>query len=115
MGNVVTKKTQRLGDIKLEKMINTRAMIKLNDSVKEKVLLGNIPKLDDVLEEFIQDAINNTDNGGDDVADPEEAADDLEEDDEDLDVVGLADGEEELAELGENRNSDLERHLIAML
>lgn len=116
VGNVITKKTQRLRDDKLERMVNTRAMVKLNDTINRKVLLGNIPKLDDILEEFIQEAINNTENGEDDVADPDELSDgDQDDDDEAFDVVHEAEAEDELGALGARVNADLELALGAQM
>ena len=43
---------------KIKKLVNTRAMVKLNDSLNRKVLLDSVPKLDNVLEEFVQEAID---------------------------------------------------------
>ena len=56
------------------KLVNTRAMVKLNDSLNRKVLLGGVPKLDNMLEEFVQEAIDNSQNCGDDVAEPDDDA-----------------------------------------
>lgn len=112
VSGVVTKKTQRLKDDTIEKIINTRAMNKLEASCTRKVLLGNIPKIDDFLDSFVQEAIDNSPTGGDDVEEAEENASESDSDgDEDLDVV--AEDEDSLYELGA-RNEDLEQSALTM-
>lgn len=107
VGNVVTKKTQRFTDAKIEKQVNVRAMKRLENAISGKVLLGNIPKIDDFLDTLVNKAIENCPGGGDDVEDPEElGGDDCSDDDNEYDLE--MDGEEELAEFSDGRiNTDL--------
>lgn len=121
MSNVVTKKTKRLKDDNIEKIVNTRAVYRLEQTVSRKVpssnppihphpppttpphitththatpntnqvMLGNIPKIDDFLDE-VQEAIDSTAGGGDDVDDAEELEQDGgSEDDEEYDVEAV--------------------------
>lgn len=115
VNNVVNKRTCRLGDEKIKKQVNTRAMIKLNDSLNGKLILGNVPNLDDVLEGFVQEAIDSSVGGGDDVPDPEDVtSSDSDEDDEaSLDLLSGDVEEEEIGTLGESVNADLEQALMS--
>lgn len=108
VGHVVNKRSQRLTDDKIDKKVNVRAMNKLNKNINGKVLLGGIPKLDDYLDSLVQEAIDNSSNGGDDVADADINDDNHAEssDDEAYDV--LAESEEPLYELGGACNTDLQ-------
>lgn len=105
VSNVVTKKTQRLRDDTIEKIVNTRAMTRLEATLTRKVLLGNIPRLDDFLDMLVNEAITNTGNSGDDVDEAEELEEECESDEE-LDVVDEED-EENLYELGDEPNETL--------
>lgn len=102
VGNVINKKTQRLGDAKIDAMVNIRAMHKLEQAVSKKVLLGHIPKIDDFLDQLVNDAIENSRNGGDDVEEPDECADDSSDDDETYELEADDDGD--LYELGEDNS-----------
>lgn len=112
VSQVISKRTTQRTDKNIERMVNVRAMYRLEQTVVEKVvLLGNIPKLDDILDEFINNEIEERGVSGDDVADPEEQGGDHDsDDDEDLEISN-DDIEEELYELGGNRND----HLDAMV
>ncbi|KAL3928753.1 MAG: hypothetical protein SGPRY_002255 [Prymnesium sp.] len=70
--------------------------------------------LDDILEELVQAAIDNTDNGGDEVPDAEELSGD-DDDDEQFDVAAEADGDDELGSLGSSVNADLDTALTALV
>lgn len=107
VSNVVTKRTQRLKDDNIEKIVNTRAMTRLEAALSRKVMLGNIPKLDDFLDTLVNDAIATSGHSGDDVADADELEEESESDD-DLDVVGEEDAEENLYELGDEPNAALQ-------
>lgn len=105
VGNVINKKTQRLKDGNIEKIVNTRAMHRLEQTVDGKVLLGNIPKLDDFLDDLVNDAITRTTGAADDDVDDVTTLEDDSSGDEDYDVV--ADDEDPLYELGNcNRNAE---------
>lgn len=109
VSQVITKRTTQRKDTNIECMVNVRAMHKLEQAIHSKVLLGNIPKLDDFLDELVNEEIDTEGKSGDDVADPEEVADAESSDDE----YNLGDDDEEEIEelylLGEERNNDLER------
>lgn len=93
VSHVISKKSNRLSDKSIEAKVNVRAMHRLEESVDRKVLLGNIPRLDDFLDALVNEAIEHTANAGDDVPDAEELEEDS-SDDEDYDVVGEV-GEED--------------------
>lgn len=107
VGSVVSKKTQRFTDAKIDKQVNVRAMNRLEKSISGKILLGNVPKIDDYLDQMVNEAIASSPGGGDDVEDPEAMEDDDESDD---DAYDLDMDSEEIAEFGEGRiNDDLLR------
>ncbi|KAL1526984.1 hypothetical protein AB1Y20_015673 [Prymnesium parvum] len=67
-------------------MVNIRAMHKLEEHVKGKVLLGKLPVIDDFLDELVNKEIAGAQGGsGDDVEDAAELAEDT--DDELVQVV----------------------------
>lgn len=113
VSQVISKRTTQRSDANIERMVNVRAMHKLEKNVNMHVMLGNIPKLDDFLDALVNDEIDKTGGSGDDVPDAEEEDDADSSDDEAFDVVG--EDVEELYELGGARNDDLEsvvaRHL----
>lgn len=113
VSQVISKRTTQRTDLNIERMVNIRAMYKLSQSVDTKVLLGNIPKLDDFLDTLVNEEIEVTLGTGDDVADPDALDDVNSSDDEYLDVVD--EDAEELYELGGRRNAQLDdmvaRHL----
>lgn len=114
VSQVITKKVQRLKDETIEKVINVRAMKKLERQSAWRVLQGNIPKIDDFLDSLVQEAIDGTEGGGDDVADADELEDDASgSEDEDLDVVSDEE-EEDLYELTE-QNNDLVEHAARLI
>jgi len=105
VSQVASKRTTQRSDANIERMVNIRAMYKLEQGLKSKVLLGNIPKLDDFLDLMVNDAIDQAE-GGVDVAEPEDLPENAEsEDDEQYNVV--EDDIEELYELG-GRNDHLD-------
>lgn len=53
MSQVITKKTNKRSDGTVEKMVNARAMHRLEQAVSRTVMLGTIPKLDDFLDELV--------------------------------------------------------------
>lgn len=89
VSQVITKKTNRLADSTIEKIVNTRAMYRMEKSLHRAVLLGGIPKLDDVLDEMVNEVMETT-GASDDVEDAEELQADS-SDDESFDVVALED------------------------
>lgn len=107
VSNVVTKKTQRLKDTTIDKIVNTRVMtLRLEASLKNKVMLGNIPKVDDFLDTLVNETMDSTGNSGDDVEEAEELDVSSESGDEDLDVIHQ-DEEEELYEFSGEPNESL--------
>lgn len=116
MTQVVTKKTNRLLDEKIDKIVNIRAMHRLNKSINRKVLLGNLPKMDDFLDELVENAIEDAGVDGDDVDEVSVAGDeDSSDDDEEFDVV--AEDEDALYEVGGvlTTNDNLEAALMESL
>ena len=111
VGHIINKKTSRLGDSKINKIINVRAMHRLEKNVKQVVLLGNIPKLEDFLDELVNEAMQ-TGGEGDDVADVVVDWDES-SDDEDFDVV--AEDEEPLYELGGQLSTAMEDQVMRQL
>lgn len=110
VGQVITKKTTQRSDANIEKMVNVRAMHKLEKTVDRKVLLGNIPKLDDFLDQLVNDEIDVVGGDGDDVPEAEELELEVDSDDDEYDVVD--DDIDELYELGgAGCNQDLEADL----
>ena len=109
---MITKKTSRLKDNKIDAMVNIRAMQRLEGAIAGKVHLGNLPKLDDFLDSLVEDAIEKAGATGDDVDAPEELEANS-SDDEDLDVV--AQDEDALYELGGECNSALDSLLAKQL
>lgn len=67
-------------------------------------MLGSIPKLDDILDSMVNDAIVETAGGGDDVPDPDEMDSDSEDDDEDYNVMEGDEEDEEDRDLVANEN-----------
>lgn len=110
---VVTKKTNRLGDAKVDKLINVRAMNKLENMACGKVLMKGVPKIDDFLDALVNEAIEDNGVSGDDVVDAEELDGD-DSDDDDREYENLIAGEDPLYELG-GRNAQLEDSLSAVL
>ncbi|KAL1510798.1 hypothetical protein AB1Y20_007083 [Prymnesium parvum] len=109
VGQVTTKKTNRLTNDRIESIVNVRAMHRLEKSIAtNKLLLGNLPKLDDFLDELVNTAIHTTEGGGDDVPDAEGSEEDS-DDDEDFDIV--AEDEDPLYELSD-RNAELEAAVL---
>ena len=93
---VISTKTSRRCEAVVDRLVNVRAMHKLEQKVDRKILLGHLPKLDDFLEELVNDAISGVDGGGDDVGEAEE----LEEDSSDDEMYELDCEAEPLYELG---------------
>lgn len=112
VGHVVTKQTTRFTDNKIDKIVNVRAMYKMGKAVNNKVLLGNLPKLDDFLDILVDEAISYTPGGGDDVADAEQLVEDS-SGDEDYDIV--AEDEEPLYALGGGVNTGLDASVVTDL
>ena len=94
---VISTKTSRRGEAVVDRLVNVRAMHKLELKVDRKIQLGHLPKLDDYLEELVNDAINGVDGGGDDVGEAEELE---EEDSSDDETYALDCDAEPLYELG---------------
>lgn len=101
VSHVVNKRRQRLADSTIDKIVNVRAMSRLEACLTGCVKPGNVPKLDDVLDELVNSAIQAAPGGGDDVADVESADEDEfnSSDDEDLDVMGEDSDDESANEL----------------
>lgn len=69
VAHVIHKRTSTLSDSTIDKKVNVRAMHTLEKQLFRKVLIGNIPKLDDFLDTLVNEAIDECDGAGDDVAD----------------------------------------------
>ena len=111
MGHVISKRTCALKDETIEKKVNARAMHKLDLAVDSRVLLGNIPKLDDVLDEFVNEKIARV-GGLDDCDSDSEEEESQSSDDEEYELV--AEEEDPLYELG-GGNQDLEMSIDDLL
>ena len=111
VGHVISKRTCALKDETIEKKVNARAMHKLDLAVDSKVLLGNIPKLDDVLDEFVNEEIARV-GGLDDCDSDSEEEESQSSDDEEYELV--AEEEDPLYELG-GGNQDLEMSIDDLL
>lgn len=98
---MVTKKTQRLKDDTIEKIVNVRAMHKLEKAVKAKVPRKNLPKLDDVLNEFVNEVMEKIGTSGDDVGNAEDNEDESSDDDEQYELLN-EDTEEEDCQMDVN-------------
>ena len=97
VSQVISKKTSRRSEAVVDRMVNIRAMNKLEQSVERKLILGHMPKLDDFLNDLVQEAIDSVEGGGDDVGEAVELEEDS-SDDEQYDVV--CDDSDPLYELG---------------
>lgn len=106
VSQVIAKRTTQRKDVNIESMVNIRAMHKLEMAISGKVHQANIPKLDDFLDELVNNIIDKSGgHSGDDTEDPEPAP---ESDDDDNEYNVVDENVEELYELG-GANPDLDR------
>lgn len=84
---MITKKTQRLGDATIQKIVNVRAMYKLSKAVDGKVYGVKLPSIDDMLDEFVNEVMDEVEGCGDDVRDVELDDGAQSEDDEEYEIM----------------------------
>lgn len=87
-------------------IVNIRAVHKLGKAVKGKIIPGNVPKLDDILDEFVNEVMERVGTNGDDVAEAEDADDD-ESDDEQYELLDEEVNEEDAHGTGMEVNENL--------
>lgn len=105
MSQVINKKTNRLKNTTIKKIVNVRAMHRLSEKFGNKKGPAKLPTIDDMLDEFVNEVMDRVGVTGDDVGEAEELEDDDGESDDDEQYNMLDDEDDEDTRLMEVNNS----------